>query len=225
MKAKQSTPPTQSPAECLSERQASDGGGPSQSGAKDSFDALAASLSTPKGMALMGLLPESAAARTMLGAGAHEGLDEFDIMTRLLKESRQPESQRIGSWERLAETQAKTLDCLFHRLIALGFANIKNGNFHPLLKLAFRAQAQSARALETLATLRQPAVFAKQVNIGQQQVVANGMSFEKTGQGPATATGQGITTPADGGAGLPALAADGGHLDDQSGIPLVHVTQ
>ena len=44
----------------------------------------------------------------------------------------------------------------------------------PYMKLALRAQAQSARTLETLATLKSPAIFAKQVNVAHQQVVTNG---------------------------------------------------
>ena len=73
--------------------------------------------------------------------------------------------------EKMALMQAKTLDIVFHDLLQSAYANREL--FHSLIRLAFRAQAQSARTLETLAVLMKPRVFAQQVNMTHQQVVAN----------------------------------------------------
>lgn len=54
------------------------------------------------------------------------------------------------------------------------------------MRLALRAQAQSARTLETLAALKNPTVFAKQLNLASQQVVNNaGKLPAKTAPAPA----------------------------------------
>ncbi|MFN0129104.1 MAG: hypothetical protein ACKV19_20730, partial [Verrucomicrobiales bacterium] len=132
----------------------------------------------------------------MKEAGAHADVVEIDLLAVLLKQTQLPEARRTAGWERLAESQAKTLDCLFHRLVSVAFCNLQKPHFEPLLRLAFRAQAQSARTLETIAALRNPAVFAKQVNIGQQQVVANGLSYQGGGGGGAATAGQGTQSPA-----------------------------
>ncbi len=48
-------------------------------------------------------------------------------------------------------------------------------HFEAYMRLALRAQAQSTRTLEVLATVKNPpVVFAKQANIAQQQQVNNG---------------------------------------------------
>lgn len=75
--------------------------------------------------------------------------------------------------ERMAISQAKVLDMLFHELLRRGMANADSAHFEPLMKLALKAQAQSARTLETLAVLKKPPVFANQVNMANQQVVNN----------------------------------------------------
>jgi hypothetical protein len=76
--------------------------------------------------------------------------------------------------EGLAVTQATALNIMFSRLSTLALTNFGHKCFDSLMRLAFRAQAQSARTLETLATLKSPAVFAHQLNVAHQQVVANG---------------------------------------------------
>ena len=55
--------------------------------------------------------------------------------------------------------------------------------FEPYMRLALRAQAQSARALETLAALKTPAIFAKQLNVANQQVVNQGAVPPSQGAG------------------------------------------
>jgi hypothetical protein len=76
--------------------------------------------------------------------------------------------------ERIAMAQAHTLDALFHRLAQRAIDNFGGPWFEPYMRLALRAQAQSARTLETLAALKNPTVFAKQLNVANQQVVNNG---------------------------------------------------
>jgi hypothetical protein len=76
--------------------------------------------------------------------------------------------------ERMAMAQAHTLDALFHRLAQRAIENFGAHWFEPYMKLALRAQAQSARTLETLAALKNPTIFARQLNVANQQVVNNG---------------------------------------------------
>ena len=76
--------------------------------------------------------------------------------------------------ERMALAQAHTLNHLFNRLTQRAFTNLGGPWFEPYMRLALRAQAQSARTLETLATLKTPTIFAKQLNVANQQVVTNG---------------------------------------------------
>jgi hypothetical protein len=75
--------------------------------------------------------------------------------------------------ERMAMCQAKILDLLFNELLRRGMAMVGQPEFETIMKLALKAQAQSAKALETIAVLKKPAIFAKQLNMANQQVVNN----------------------------------------------------
>lgn len=81
--------------------------------------------------------------------------------------------------EAIAFMQAKTLEQVFHDLVSRAYAVRDSARFDYLIRLAFRAQAQSARTLETLAVLKKPPVFAQQVNMANQQVVSNQVREEK----------------------------------------------
>lgn len=81
--------------------------------------------------------------------------------------------------EAMAFMQAKTLEQVFHDLVSRAYAVRDSARFDYLIRLAFRAQAQSARTLETLAVLKKPPVFAQQVNMANQQVVSNQVREEK----------------------------------------------
>lgn len=94
-------------------------------------------------------------------------LDQLTLSTLSLR------SGNTDGPECMAFTQAKTLELLFHQLLREGMANRENSHFEPLIRLALRAQAQSARTLETLAVLKKPPVFANQVNMANQQIVTN----------------------------------------------------
>jgi hypothetical protein len=76
--------------------------------------------------------------------------------------------------EALLTTQAHTLDAVFNDLARLAYCNWHNLDVaERLLRLAFKAQAQSRATVETIGILRMPPmVFARQANIanGPQQV-------------------------------------------------------
>ena len=74
----------------------------------------------------------------------------------------------------MALAQAHTLNHLFNRLTQRAFTNLGGPWFEPYMRLALQAQAQSARTLETLAGLKSPTIFARQLNVANQQVVTNG---------------------------------------------------
>jgi hypothetical protein len=76
--------------------------------------------------------------------------------------------------ERMALAQALTLDHLFNHLAQRAISNLGGHWCEPYMRLALRAQSQSARTLETLAALKNPTIFAKQLNVANQQVVSNG---------------------------------------------------
>ncbi len=99
----------------------------------------------------------------------------------------------------ISKTVTDEIDHLFHWLLRNGMANFKNPQrFDSIMRLALRAQSQSARTLETISALKNPAIFAKQLNVAQQQVVSNG----NTGLGalpdaapPATPSKRGLNAP------------------------------
>jgi hypothetical protein len=76
--------------------------------------------------------------------------------------------------EALAVAQATALHTMFSRLSRQAFSNASSPFFDTLMRLALRAQSQSARTLQTLATLKSPSIYAHQLNVANQQVIANG---------------------------------------------------
>ncbi len=89
----------------------------------------------------------------------------------------------LAEAESLAATQAVTLDHMFHTLLRRGMANMQSPQGEALLRLALRAQSQSARTLETISALKSPTIFAKQLNVAQRQVVANGSVAQPAASG------------------------------------------
>jgi len=103
--------------------------------------------------------------------------DELDLKALRAEINRACDEVNAGNMrlpERMALAQAHTLNHLFNCLTQRGFANLGGPWFEPYMRLALRAQAQSARTLETLAALKNPTIFAKQLNVANQQVVSNG---------------------------------------------------
>lgn len=83
----------------------------------------------------------------------------------------------LRSAETVLVSQALALNMMFGTLAMRAEANIGHNAevTDRYMRLALKCQAQSARTLETLATLKNPpTVFARQANIAQQQVVNNG---------------------------------------------------
>ena len=80
----------------------------------------------------------------------------------------------LGQAEAMLFNQATALQSLFSRLVERGMKADLLPHFEAYMRLALRAQAQSTRTLEVLATVKNPPVFAKQANIAQQQQVNNG---------------------------------------------------
>lgn len=99
--------------------------------------------------------------------------DLGSILRHLQADAASVASGSLDSAESMAIMQAKTLELVFHDLLQSAYAVRKTPRFDYLLRLAFRAQAQSARTLETLAALKKPAVFTQQLNMAAQQVVTN----------------------------------------------------
>jgi hypothetical protein len=76
--------------------------------------------------------------------------------------------------ERVAVAQITTLDAMFNNLVKHAWANYNSKHFEGLLKLGLKAQSQCARTIETLATLKNPSIIARQLNLANQQVVNYG---------------------------------------------------
>jgi|GEM_PF-6642718 len=124
------------------------------------------------------LQPETQASIASCIAAVREGEVKFEpqTLTEELKViTRAVASGDMTQLERIATSQAVALNLMFTRLTAEAFQNMHRPEFEGLMRLAFRAQAQCARTLETLATIKNPAIFTKQLNVANQQVVNNAL--------------------------------------------------
>jgi hypothetical protein len=119
--------------------------------------------------------PEMMAAASIASLPTAKQADLATVLSNLQEDIASVAGGSLEEAETMAFAQAKTLDAVFHDLLRNAYAVRKTLRFDYLLKLALRVQAQSARTLETLATLRKPPVFAQQVNMANQQLVANGL--------------------------------------------------
>ena len=116
--------------------------------------------------------PEFAAARVMQaaeGTGGFGGqLDTPELVNSLRALTDKTKSGDLGQAEAMLFNQAMALQSLFSRLVERGMQAELLPLFESFMRLALRAQAQSTRTLEVLATLKNPpVVFAKQANIAQ----------------------------------------------------------
>lgn len=77
--------------------------------------------------------------------------------------------------ENMLLTQATALQSLFTNLTERGMDQDLMPHLETFLRLALRAQAQSTRTLEVLATMKNPppVIITKQANIAQQQQINN----------------------------------------------------
>jgi hypothetical protein len=119
-------------------------------------------------------------------------LDVPSILERLRDDARGVQAGNLAQAEAMLIGQATALQSLFARLVERGMACEHVPGFEANLRFALMAQRQSAKALETLALVRQgPTVFARQANIATNQQINVGASAQ-----PRAGAGQAI--PANG---------------------------
>jgi len=97
------------------------------------------------------------------------------LVDELAAQVRTSQGGSIQRSESMLIAQAHTLDELFHVLTRRALVNFNGECFEAgerYLRLALKAQSQARTTLETLATIKNPPIFAKQANIahGPQQV-------------------------------------------------------
>jgi hypothetical protein len=118
-------------------------------------------------------LPEFQSALSVISAFDDGSMDLGKLLNQFRHAADAVNNGNLDGPERMAMCQAKILDMLFNELLRRGMAVIDQPEFETIMKLALKAQAQSAKALETIAVLKKPAIFAKQLNMAHQQVVTN----------------------------------------------------
>lgn len=132
------------------------------------------------------LQPVVQAARTL-----HQSQGDQHTVSALVNELKeQVRTSQGGSIQRsesMLISQAHTLDELFHvltRKALLNFGSQYLDAGERYMRLALKAQSQARTTLETLATIKNPPIFAKQANIahGPQQV-NNGSGSESSTRG------------------------------------------
>lgn len=132
-----------------------------------------------RNVALLMTNPLFAAARTIQVTEGTQGygalLDTDELLKVLRVQAEMVNDGNLGRVEWMLLSQATALQSLFSRLVERGMKAELLPHFESFMRLALRAQAQSTRTLEVLATVKNPpVVFAKQANIAQQQQVNNG---------------------------------------------------
>ncbi len=132
-----------------------------------------------RNVALLMTNPLFAAARAIqVTEGTQQGygalLDTEELLKVLRVQAEMVNDGNLGRVEWMLLSQATALQSLFSRLVERGMKADLLPHFESFMRLALRAQAQSTRTLEVLATVKNPPVFAKQANIAQQQQVNNG---------------------------------------------------
>ena len=109
--------------------------------------------------------------------------DATALAACLEKDARAINDGSLNSVEAKLASQATTTNALFCRLTQIAFDKpLTMENFSSYLKLALRAQAQSATALIALAEIKQGprVIVAKQLNAALQQIVNNGAAPDET---------------------------------------------
>ena len=102
----------------------------------------------------------------------YTGADSFALTVELQRQIVAVNKGDMRKVESLLVAQAFTLDAIFNDLARCAKGQEYLRQFEANLKLALRAQAQCARTLETLATIKNPpVVFAKQANVANNQQI------------------------------------------------------
>lgn len=99
-----------------------------------------------------------------------------ELMVELSRQVKAVNRGDLCNVEGLLVSQAYTLDAIYNRLSQWAMTQADINHFATLLKLGLKAQAQSARTLEALATLKNPPNLAlvRQANIAGVQQINNG---------------------------------------------------
>ncbi len=88
-----------------------------------------------------------------------------------------------GDASQTLRAQTDVLDALFHKLTNLALSQTQLPSIEGLMRLALKAQSQSMRTAEALASIKTPPkVFAKQLNVGNAVQVNNGGQPEENSQ-------------------------------------------
>ena len=111
----------------------------------------------------------------------HSGIDHDRVFTTMLLDSHEINQGDLSSLEKRLAAQAVTTDAIFTSLAGKAAVMIDYEGFtaaEKCLKLALKAQAQSAHTMKVLAEIKQPkhVTIANQANIANQQQVNNGYS-------------------------------------------------
>lgn len=99
-------------------------------------------------------------------------------------------SERVASGdmsgiEKMLVAQSIALDAMFYRLTEKALTSGCQQQIEGFLKLALRAQNQSRSTAETLSAIKNPpVVFAKQMNVAQNQQINSGLSYAGETQNP-----------------------------------------
>lgn len=118
-------------------------------------------------------------------------LDCMDVLKERQSEVR---GGNLSELENLLTAQAITLNALFNKLAQRAGANMGDyiGAADTYMRLALRAQAQCAKTVEVLASIKNPpsVAFVKQANIGNAVQVNNGAENLSSTRTPAQAHGE-----------------------------------
>ena len=120
--------------------------------------------------------PECAALRSIMAIEGNDGagveLDAVTLLARLKLQSAAVNSGDLALCESMLINQSVAMQSLSTRLIERGMQQSQMQNIEGFMRLALRAQAQSARTLQILNECKHPMIFARQANIahGPQQI-------------------------------------------------------
>lgn len=108
-----------------------------------------------------------------------------DLRNVIAAASERVASGDMGGIEKMLVAQAIALDAMFYRLTEKALSSEYQQNLEGFLKLALRAQNQSRSTAETLSAIKNPpVVFAKQMNVAQNQQINSGPSYAGETQNP-----------------------------------------
>jgi hypothetical protein len=129
-----------------------------------------------RNLAMLATSPALAAYRVVTAAEHNSGLgdliDAAALIAQLCDQAAEVNGGSLAQAEAMLMNQATALQSLFSRLAERAMRQDQIPQFEANMRMALRAQNQCRMTLETLATIKNPPVFAKQANIahGPQQV-------------------------------------------------------